>query len=117
MIDYYNLPIAIRKGVKKCTQQPAYPLSHFVSHEKLSSGHKSFLNQLNTIIIPKAISKPLKIKEWKENMKVEMDTLVEEQNMGCKRVFIIKHKANGSLEWYKARLVAKEYTQTQRIVF
>ena len=32
--------------------------------------------------------------------------------MGCKWVFNVKHKANGSLECYKARLVAKEYTQT-----
>ena len=38
----YDLPIEIRKGVRKCTQQLAYPLSHFVSYHKLSSGYKSF---------------------------------------------------------------------------
>ena len=30
----------------------------------------------------------------------------------CKWVFIVKHKVDGSLERYKARLVAKSYTQT-----
>ena len=32
--------------------------------------------------------------------------------VGCKWVFIAKFKGDGSLERYKARLVAKEYTQT-----
>ena len=33
----------------------------------------------------------------------------------CKWVFIVKHKVDGSLERYKARLVAKSYTQTYRV--
>ena len=36
-----NLPIALRKGTKKCTQRPLYPLSHFMSYEKLSHNHKT----------------------------------------------------------------------------
>ena len=52
VVDDYDLPIAIRKGVRKCTQRPAYPLSHFMSYEKLSSDHKSFLIHLITITIP-----------------------------------------------------------------
>ena len=43
IVDDYDLPIAIRKGVRKCTQQLAYPLSHFVSYQKLSSGYKSII--------------------------------------------------------------------------
>lgn len=30
----------------------------------------------------------------------------------CRWVFSIKHKANGSIKWYKQRLIAKGYTQT-----
>ena len=33
------------------------------------------------------------------------------QLVGCKRVFTMKHKVDGSLEQIKARLVAKGYTQ------
>jgi hypothetical protein len=37
--------------------------------------------------------------------------------VGCKWVLIVKHKANGSMEKYKASLVAKGFTQTSRIVY
>ena len=37
--------------------------------------------------------------------------------MGCKWVYKIKHKANGSIEKYKGKLVAKKYTQTKEIDF
>jgi len=35
--------------------------------------------------------------------------------IGCKWVFSIKHKTDGFIEWYEARLVAKGYTHTYRI--
>ena len=33
----------------------------------------------------------------------------------CKWIFTLKYKADGSLERYKARLVAKRYTQTYEV--
>lgn len=35
--------------------------------------------------------------------------------VGCKWVFTVKCRADGSIERYKARLVAKEFTQTYEI--
>ena len=35
----------------------------------------------------------------------------EKKIVGCRWVFSIKHKADGSIEQYKARLLVKGYTQ------
>ena len=35
--------------------------------------------------------------------------------VGCRWVFTIKYKANGTIEQFKTRLVAKGYTQTYGI--
>ena len=35
----------------------------------------------------------------------------EKKTVGCRWVFSIKHKADGSIEQYKARLLVKGYTQ------
>ena len=37
--------------------------------------------------------------------------------MGCKWVFEIKHKADGTIEKYKAQLVTKGYTQSYGITY
>ena len=39
----------------------------------------------------------------------------EKSPVGCKWVFTVKYKADGSLERYKARFIAKGYTQTYEI--
>lgn len=38
-------------------------------------------------------------------------------SIGCKWVYKIKHKSDGSIEHYKARLVAKVYTQQEGVNF
>jgi len=35
--------------------------------------------------------------------------------VSCKWVFKIKQGPNGEVEWYKARLVARDFTQTYRV--
>ena len=48
----HDLPIALRKGTRECIKRPLYPLSHFVSFQRFSLNHKSFLSTLSTIPIP-----------------------------------------------------------------
>ena len=117
-------PIAVRKGTQECTKKPLYPVAHYVSLEKFSSNHKSFLTTLNAIPIPNSLAEALSKKKLRLAMRGEMDALEKNETwelvdlpkgkkpMGCKWVFAVKLKADGSLERYKARLVAKGYTQT-----
>ncbi|XP_024031087.1 uncharacterized protein LOC112094465 [Morus notabilis] len=82
---------------------------------------------LNTVSVPNTLSEALSRKEWKNAMREEMDALEKNKTweivdkpkgknlVGCKWVFSLKYKADGSLERYKARFVAKGYTKTYRV--
>ena len=119
-----DVPIAVRKGVRKCTQ---HPISHFVSLDRISHKHRCFLTKLDTIPIPQTSNEALRDENWKLAMNEEMSALnknhtweiidhpKDKKLVGCKWVYTIKFKADGSLERYKARLVAKGYTQTHGI--
>ena len=123
----HDLPIALRKGTRECTKWPLYPLSHFVSFWRFSLNHKSFLSTLSTIPIPNSLFEALSKREWRLAMEAEMDALQKNETwelgdlpsgkipVGCKWVFAVKFKGDGSLERYKARLVAKAYTQTYEV--
>jgi len=118
-----DLPIALRKGIRECTKYLLYPLSHFVSFKKCSPSHKSFLSNIHITSIPTTLSESLNCKNWRNAMNVEMLPLEKNNTweivdlpkgkkpFGCKWVFTIKYKVHGTLERYKARLVAKDYTQ------
>lgn len=117
-------PIAIRKGVRKCTENPIYPIAHHTSFKKFSPSHRTFLSKISTTQIPQTLHEALGNKNWEDVMREEMNALEKnktwevhelpkgKKTVGCKWVFALKYNADGSLERYKARLVAKGYTQT-----
>jgi hypothetical protein len=100
-----NLPIAQRKGVRSCTH---HPISDFVSYQHLSPSYHSFVSKLSSVSIPKNLQEALSDPKWREAMQEEMKALhknntwdlVELPNgkkaIGCKWVFTVKHKADGS---------------------
>jgi hypothetical protein len=63
------------------------------------------------------------VHQWQEAANVEMNNHFENRAwdyvelppgakvVGCKWVFQLKHHADGSIEWYKGRIVAKGFTQ------
>lgn len=118
--DDEDLPIALRKGTRACTKHPLYL---FLTYQNLSQSHRAFLSSLHTITIPRNFSEALEDKKWENAMKVEMEALVKNntwelvelqkgvKSVGCRWVFTVKYKSDGSIERYKARLIAKGYTQ------
>ena len=66
-INSTSLPIAIRKGIRKCTE---YPISHYISFNKCSTTHRSSLTTLNNIFIPHTLSEALSNENGKQNRKL-----------------------------------------------
>ncbi|RVW65650.1 Retrovirus-related Pol polyprotein from transposon RE1 [Vitis vinifera] len=123
-IDDSTLPIALRKGVRRCTD---HPIGNYVTHEGLSPSYRAFATSLDDTQVPNTIQEALKISEWKKAVQDEIDALekngtwtitdlpVGKRPVGCKWIFTIKYKADGSVERFKARLVARGFTQSYGI--
>ena len=87
----------------------------------------AFVNQLSVVSIPNNVQEALKDPRWREAMNEEMKALQknsmwevvdlpeEKILVGCRWVFTIKYKVDGTIERCKARLVTKGYTQTYEI--
>ena len=81
----------------------------------------------SSVEIPKNVHDALKVLEWREAINEEMRALEKSKTrevinlprektvVNYKWVFTIKYRSNGSLERYKARLVAKDLTQTHGV--
>ena len=108
----------------KCNQvsqvQPsiAYPLSSYLSSHKLSPRHLHFCNAISSIEEPKFYHQAVKDRKWREAMATEISALEanhtwtlitlppHKKTIGCKWAYRMKYKSDGTVEKYKARLMA-----------
>ena len=116
----YNLSPRSNRGQPPTKYEPdlqakvKYPISKYVSSHRLSQSYASFVSQLSSIYIPSNIQEALTDPRWTKAKVDEMATLEENNTwdlvslprgkkiVGCKWVFTIKHKADGTIERYKA---------------
>jgi len=85
----------------------------------LSPKYRAFTTNLIDIQVPNNIQEALQIPEWKQVVNEEIRALEKngtwdvvnlplgKNPVGCRWIFTIKHKADGSVERFKACLVAK----------
>jgi hypothetical protein len=102
-------------------------MSHYVSNHRLSESNQSFVNQLSTVSIPNSVQEALADPRWRAAMNEEMKSLQKKKPwelvdrppgkkpVGCQWIYTVKYKADGTIERFKARLMAKRYTQTYGI--
>ncbi|CAN1152028.1 Retrovirus-related Pol polyprotein from transposon TNT 1-94, partial [Linum perenne] len=119
-----DLPIAYRKGVRECTK---HPISKCVSYDRLNPTYKAFITTLDNERVPDNIHEALNNPKWREAVRDEIQALEKnntwslvmlppgKKTVDCKWIFSIKYKADGSIERFKARLVARGFTQSYGI--
>lgn len=94
-----------------------HPLSNYHTYDRFSHSHRSYLVAPSVATEPRSYKEAMQDKAWKDAMRAEIDALELNQTwdiqelppgkiaLGCKWVFRVKLKADGTLERYKARLV------------
>ncbi|KAK3035841.1 hypothetical protein RJ639_032978 [Escallonia herrerae] len=92
-----------------------------------AESNQSFVNQLSTVSIPHNVHEALADPRWKKAMNEKMKSLQENKTwevidrppgkklVRCRWIYTVKYKADGTIERFKLRLVAKGYTQTYGI--
>jgi len=102
-----------------------FPLSSSVSYANLSSSFKHFCLSISSEVEPQYYHQVVKSAYWRDVMAQEITALEEnhtwvvielpigKHHIGSKWVYKIKYKADGIIERYKTRLVAKGYTQSE----
>ena len=114
-----DIPIDIRKGKRSCT---SHLISKYLSYGKLSKKYNAFTSKISNLHVPRNIqendpdSKSTvmeKMNDLRKNGTWEVvDLPIDQKTVGCKWLFIVKCKADDSVERFKAKLVAKGFTQT-----
>ena len=102
-------------------------ISNFVGYDHLSQSIKALVTHLSYIEVPAIIYEALKDAKWRDAVLEEMsalkkngtweilESLSEKHIVGCKWIFTVKYKADGSIDKFKARLIAKGFTQSYGI--
>ncbi|GJZ05757.1 ribonuclease H-like domain-containing protein [Tanacetum coccineum] len=104
-----------------------YRIERVVNYSNLSFETSCFLSNLTKSKEPKDFFKASQDPKWIEAINLEMEALnrngtwvltelpENRKPIGCKWIFKIKYKANGEVERYKARLLAKGNNQKEGI--
>lgn len=125
----YQLPPRSTKGIPPKRYDPEFEAQILkYSNRSLTQSAIAFNTTLYSTDIPKTSEEALKSKEGKKAMEEEFSALIknetwdrcllpkDKKTIGCKWVFSIKYKADGTIKRYKTRIVAKGYTQTYGVM-
>ena len=109
-------------SIQKVPSGEPYPIVNYVTYKKISIGHRAFLAAINIEKEPRTYKEAITDNRWREAMAKEIEALEanqtwkvvdpppEKKAIGCKWIYKIKYNADGSIEWYKVRLVAQGFT-------
>lgn len=112
-----------------CKEKYLYPIANYVGCTHFSSTHQAYLATITAMDEPKRFATAVTKWVWRKAMRNEIDALEEnntwtleelppwKQAIVSEWVYKIKHKSDGSIECYKALLVALENKQIEGVAF
>jgi len=112
-----------------CVKTSKYPIQSYVSLSRLSTHFQQATLSIDIHNEPKSFKEDIQDPRWKAAMDVEQNALEQNKTwtlvtllancstIGCKWVYKLKHKVDGSIKRYKPCLVAKEFTQLEGMDF
>ena len=104
-----------------------YPIAHYVNCDKFSVAHRAFLASLEQDKEPVNYTEAIQDYQWQEAMRTKIHALENNQTwnvvplppgkkaLGCKWVYKIRRKLDGTVERFKAHLVILGNHQVERI--
>ncbi|CAE5963143.1 unnamed protein product [Arabidopsis arenosa] len=105
----------------------SHPLQSVLDYSRLNDHYQQFILNISSESEPKNFQEAVKSEKWHAPMNEELQTCVNtgtfsvvslpegKQPIGCRWVYRIKHNADGTVDRYRARLVAKGYTQQEGV--
>ena len=112
-------PQRLNRGVPKKQYEPdpeaktKYSINNYVSSHRLTESYAFTVNQLSQVSIPSNVQDALDDPKWKKAMNEEMEALQKNATwelvplpkgmkpIGCRWVFTVKLKPDGSIDRYK----------------
>jgi hypothetical protein len=94
-----------------------YPITHYVSCDKFSAQHRRFLAAVTAETEPTTFSVAVNDERWRSAMQHEIQALEDNHTwimcplptnkkaLGCKWIYKVKYRSDGTIERFKARLV------------
>lgn len=104
--------------LSKSTGKSSYLITNYVTNARFSATHSVFLATISAVVEPRSYAQAFQNRLWRNAMGNEIQALEENNTwtlvdfppgkwaIGSKWVYKIKHKSDGSIERYKAQLVA-----------